>query len=66
MSKVVRRYEINKRRARRNKIRKIRQRIARAKGPAEVQHLMAKLKKISPFYPVHQLTEAKAAPRKAA
>ena len=57
MSQVTRRKEIDRRRARRNKIRKLRQRIARAKNQSEVQLLLAKIRKVSPFYPTHQLSE---------
>jgi hypothetical protein len=66
MSQVVRRKEIARRRARRNKIKKLRMRIKRAKNNSEVQHLIGKIKKVSPFYPVQQLTEGGGSHKKAA
>lgn len=60
MSKVVRRYEINRRRARRNKIRKLRMQLSRAKNQSDIQRILTKIRKISPFYPTQQLMEGAA------
>jgi hypothetical protein len=57
MSRVTRRSEIDRRRARRNKIRKLRARMARAKNSSEVQTLLARLKKAAPAYPHQQLND---------
>lgn len=58
MSQVTRRKEIDRRRARRNKIRKLRHRLTRAKNQSEIQIILTKIRKVSPFYPTHQLMEA--------
>lgn len=54
MSAVTRKYEIAKRRRRRNKIRKLRLKIAKAKDGAVVQKLVAKILRIHPHYPIQQ------------
>lgn len=54
MSAVTRKYEINKRRRRRNKIKKIRAQIAKAKDGQVVQKLVAKILRIHPHYPIQQ------------
>lgn len=57
MGAVTRVKEIGRRRTRRNKIRKLRARMARAKTSTERQALVAKLMKVSIFYPIQQLNE---------
>jgi hypothetical protein len=51
MAYIERKNELKRRRKRRNKIKKLRAKMARAKHGAEIQSLVQKIKKISPLYP---------------
>ncbi len=51
MGRVTRREDIRRKRTRRAKIKHLKAKIQKA-GPAQVQSIIEKIKKISPFYPV--------------
>lgn len=53
MGKVVRREEIRRRRTRKAKIKRLKEKIVKA-GPSQLPTLIAKLKKVSPFYPIQK------------
>ncbi len=50
MAHVERKSELRRRRTRRAKIRKLRERLAKAKNQAEADQIIAKIKRISPFW----------------
>ena len=51
MSRVIRRSEIRRRRARKAKIKRLKAKIKKA-GPEQIQLIVEKLRRVSPFYPV--------------
>jgi hypothetical protein len=51
MSRIVRKHEIQKRRRRKKKLKKLKTKLAKAKGQDELQRLVEKIRKVSPFYP---------------
>lgn len=55
MGRVVRKYEIQRRRRRRNKIKKIRTKLAREKNTGIIEKLISKLRRIHPFYPMQNI-----------
>ena len=60
MSHVERKSELKRKRTRRAKIRKLRARMARVKSGGEVEALVQKIQKISPFWkPLPEAPKAK-------
>lgn len=57
MGRVTRKHDIARRRRRTQKIKKIRQRIAKAKDANQVAKLVAKIKKLNCLYPVANLNK---------
>lgn len=55
MAHVERKSELRRRRARRAKIRKLREKLAQAKNQTEMEQILAKIKKISPFWSLQQV-----------
>jgi len=67
MSHVERKSELKRRQHRRAKVRKLRAKMAKAKNPHEQQLIVAKIKKISPFWhSPGEVPAAKPAPSKPA
>lgn len=52
MGAVTRRAEIDKRRRRKAKLKRLRERIAKAKDGREVQKIVEKILRVHPFYPI--------------
>jgi hypothetical protein len=50
MSHIERKSELKRRQHRRAKIRKLREKLAKARNPHEQQLIVAKIRKISPFW----------------
>ena len=50
MSHVERKTELKRRRTRRAKVRKLREKMAKAKNPHEAHLIVQKIKKVSPFW----------------
>lgn len=50
MSHIERKTELKRKRTRREKVRKLRAKIARAKNQHEADLIVAKIKKLSPFW----------------
>jgi len=50
MAHIERKTELKRRRKRRDKLRKLKAKLAKAKGPHDTQHVMQKIKQISPFW----------------
>jgi hypothetical protein len=61
MAHVERKCELRRRRARRAKIRKLRAKLEKAKNQAEVEQILAKIKKISPFWSLAEVNAQKKA-----
>jgi hypothetical protein len=58
MSHIERKSELKRRRTRREKVRKLRAKMARAKNQHEIELIVAKIKKISPFWTPMQKSKA--------
>jgi hypothetical protein len=60
MSHIERKSELNRRRQRREKVRKLRVKLSHAKNPTEAQAILNKIKVISPLWqvPAHQQVPA--------
>ncbi len=50
MAHIERKTELKRRRQRRAKLRKLKAKLTKAKGPHDVQHVMQKIRQISPFW----------------
>jgi hypothetical protein len=59
MSHIERKTELKRRRHRRAKVRKLRERLAKAKTPQEIQAILQRIHKISPFWKPVEAAPAK-------
>ncbi|MBI4403707.1 MAG: hypothetical protein HY537_06085 [Deltaproteobacteria bacterium] len=59
MAPLQRMNELRRRRKRRAKLLKLRARLAKAKNQDEIQKLIQKLKRVSPFYPVQRIAQGR-------
>ncbi|MCS6978218.1 MAG: hypothetical protein NZM31_14590 [Gemmatales bacterium] len=59
MAHVERKSELRRRRTRRAKIRKLRAKLAQAKNPTEAEQIIAKIKRISPFWSPPEQSQSK-------
>jgi len=58
MSRIVRRNELHRQRARRHKLRKLRERYARARTTAEKEQILQKLSRVAPCASAEQFLAA--------
>ena len=52
MGRVTRRQDIDRKRTRRAKLKRLREKIAKAKDGVQIQKLVEKIYRVSPFYPI--------------